>query len=206
MAYVVPLFVLIPLGIGLRNYPRLQMHGKLIVLYLCCSAIASAIAALLGMNNINNMPVFHIFTMVEFVVLTLFFRQLAESGIWRSTISVLGVLFILFGILNCLFIQPIFTYNSLPRSLESLLLIIYGLQWFYSSLGSTNRSTQVRSLVWINSGIICYFSGSLFLFIFNEYVVQHPTSYRIAWLTHAVFVAAFLYATITIYLIKTTRK
>ncbi len=206
MAYVVPLFVLIPLSIGLWNYDRLKTHGKLIVLYLCCSAIASAIAAILGMNNINNMPVFHVFTMLEFLILTFFFRQLANPGIWKLIITILGFLFIVFGVVNLLFIQPIFTYNSIPRSIESMLLIVYGLQWFYSSLGSPNRSPQHTALAWINSGIICYFSGSVFLFIFNEYVVQHSASYRIAWLTHGIFVAAFLYATITIYFIKSTRK
>lgn len=193
--------------IGLKGYRSFDPPAKTIVWYLIIATIANIVGVSLAVNNYNNMPVFHVFTVMEFLVFTLFFRYLADSQKAKKILSLFMVAFLLFGIVNAIYIQPIYTYNSISRSVESLLLIAFSLASFYRSLGENNPTVKkTKNLIWINIGIICYFSGALFLFIFSEYIAKDASSYRIGWIIHAVLVATFLYSMITVYLIKAKNR
>jgi len=207
LGYIVPLFILAPLIVGLRGFRSFDQAAKTLVWYLIISAFTTIIAVYLAYNHINNMPVFHIFTILEFMILTLFYRHLAANRLAKQVLTFFICAFLVFGIINAIYIQPINTYNSLPRSIESLLLITFSLTSFYTSLGENNTTLKrTKDLLWINIGIICYFSGALFLFIFSEYIAKDPSTYRIGWIIHAVLLAAVLYTMITVYFIKTKNK
>ncbi len=203
LGYVVPLYVLCPLIVGLRGYRSFDAPAKTIVWYLVLSAITNLVGVSMALNHHNNMPVFHVFTLLEFLLLTLFFRQLTINANKRLFFDGVMIAFSIFAIINSIYIEPIHTYNSYSRSIESLLLIAFSLISFYAMLGQNNKAAEAtKNLIWINIGFICYFSGSLFLFISQKYIIKDPVAGKITWIIHAIFVAAFLYTMITVYLIK----
>lgn len=189
---------------GYRSFDR---PAKTIVWYLLISALTNLVVVSLAMNHFNNMPVFHVFTVLEFIILTLFFRELSNNPKAIMLFNILLVAFPVFAILNTAYIQPIHTYNSISRTVESLLLIGFSLASFYTMLGQNHPlNKQSKNLMWINAGMLCYFSGSLFLFIFSKYIMKDVTANKVAWIIHAVLVAAFLYTMITVYLIKSKNQ
>lgn len=208
LSYVSPLFVLFPLIVGFRNYRNYANSEKIIVWFLITSAIASIICVSLAKNGTNNMPAFHVGTVLEFLLFCFFYRELSLRKDQKLIYLIIAIAFVLLEIISLIFWQPIKTYNSITRTTESLLLISFAVSNLFQNLGVRRAGASNHSpLIWINSGVILYFSGALFLFVFSDFLAKGDHDYyMIAWLIHAILVAAFLYCAIGIYLIKTKRK
>jgi hypothetical protein len=205
IGFAVPLFVLCPLIVGLKGYKKFDTTSKLVIYYLIVAALANLVAVSLALNHNNNMPIFHVFTVLEFILLSLFFQRLTSHRLTKKILTFCIISFSVFSIINIIYIEPITTYNSLTRSVESILLIVFSLFSFYKGLEADQAvRKKIKHLLWIHIGLICYFSGSLFLFIFSEWIAKDVGVYRVGWIIHAILVT-FLYSMLTTYLLKAKR-
>lgn len=183
---IVPLSVLLPIIAGIYYYSRISAGVRMVLLYLAIAALFNFTAILFSRQHINNMPLLHIYTAVEFACCALFFRHAFKgSRLYRYILPLIAG-FTLFCILNAIFFQNIFSLNSYSRSIEAAILIVFCLFLFYKLLRVTTGTTKdAVAFQWIGLGFFFYFSGSLFLFLFPAFNHADPAVYRLGWIVHS---------------------
>ncbi|RYD56262.1 MAG: hypothetical protein EOP56_13085 [Sphingobacteriales bacterium] len=205
MGVIVPLGILLPLTIALRRYKYLPVALKWFIGYLLLGVLTNVIVKTLATQGINNMPVFHVYTILEFSLLSIFFRQLFFRRL-HLILPIIAVVFTVFCLTNMLLWQPISEYNSYSRSAEAILIMVYAIIYFKEALDDQHAIPQKLTVTWINAGLLLYFSGSLFLFICGNYILANVSLNTIIWNIHAsmvllmyiLFAVGFYYAKRTV--------
>jgi len=170
-AVIVPASILMPVIIALAKYRIIGRSLKLLLLYLLVSGGINLLAIL--NSHSNNLPLLHIYTVAEFILLILYFKSITSSPRALLVYRFLLFFFPLLCLINVIFFQSKFQYNSYVRPLEALVLIGCCFYYFYNSAATDTVVPWGRSPTnWINSGILLYFSTSLFLFIFSNVIHQ----------------------------------
>jgi hypothetical protein len=156
------------------RYPHfLQVLGVFLVIDLITEFAATEYARAYQ----NNLPLLHIYTVLEFVLLTWFYSVLDTNNfiLKRWKVGWTGVVMTLL-ILNSLLLQPIYTFNSYAKSTVQIIIISYAIGYFFNIYGKIDLTQRVPfSQVLINSGILIYYSGSLFIFMFSEWTLRYWT-------------------------------
>jgi hypothetical protein len=123
----------------------------------------------------NNLWLLHLYVAVGFLILAMFYYAVLKGFISSRIFWIGSILFILFVIVNAVFIQGLYTYASHALTVESVLLIILSLSTFMlmmDDLFKTSKAPLVKSMNWINSGLFIYYASSLLLFYFGDLVAQ----------------------------------
>lgn len=162
----VPLFILVPFGLGIISVSRFYRSDRLIFVYIVLSGVVNAVVSFMASRGINNMPVFHIFTVVEFTIISLFYMTIYTNKIQLRIVKVVLLLFILFSITNSFFIQPITSFNTYSRSLGAIILILYCVVYFQQLISTVMDFNNPN--IWYASGIFIYFSSSFLIFIMSN--------------------------------------
>lgn len=156
----------------LYSFRRLPQAFKVFTFYLLLELIIEVSAHILAANKIRNLPLLHILTLGEFVLLSLFFRiLLKEVAFFQKYFNHFFITGIVFIIANSLFFENIFIYNSISKSGVQIAIISYAVIYFYQLTNHVNLQDQLhKSLRLINAAIIIYYSASLFVFLFGQII------------------------------------
>ncbi len=189
MGYVVPFSGIIPLGIGLYRFRELEPALRIITGYLLLSVSCSIAGTVLASQNINNMPVGHIYTFLELILLSAFFLAVFKYKLFRYLLVLLSLGLLIFLAVNTLLPGKIYHFSNYGKSLEALLMILFAAGYFISALDHTGpKATKSNpALTDINAGLLLYFSSSLILFIINTIDLRYVTISIIVWDMHASF-------------------
>ncbi|MFM9946902.1 MAG: hypothetical protein ACKV1O_03090 [Saprospiraceae bacterium] len=135
----------------------------------------------------NNLPLLHLYTVGEFVLLSFFYRSLLpEHVIFRKFFPVLLVMVSLLILMNTLFLQSIFVFNSYAKTLVQIILILYAILFFFHLPEASSFKTQEGwSLRMINSAVLIYYCGSLFIFMFSNIFIEKSIIYHGFWIFNA---------------------
>jgi len=198
-----PVFIVPALIIAFRKYSKLSPELKVITYYLVLSALTEILAALLAAVNKNNLPLLHIYTILQFVLIARFYGIVLAGFVPRNLIRYSAYFFIIFSILNSLFLQTIFTNNTYARTLESLLVITFSLTLFYRIISEMRiEKLEDSPVFWINTGFLIYFSSTIFLFVMSNFILPLNKTLNVyLWGVHA-FISSFHYILIAIGLWK----
>lgn len=121
----------------------------------------------------NNLPLLHLYTLGEFILFSMFYRILyakvkwIQRYYWMFVCTISG-----FIILNSLFLQSIYEFNSYAKTLVQLLIMGYAIFYFYHLIDEENKNTTENGIKVINSAVLIYYSGSLFIFMFSNYFLS----------------------------------
>jgi hypothetical protein len=194
---IVPVSVLIPISFAVSKYKRADRALLLIFYYLLLDGLVNLLAAFLADRKINNLPLLHIFTILEFLLLSYFYIKILKEALIRKVIGALMVIFPLVCILNFTFFQSIFRFNTYTRPLEVLIVMAYSLAYFAQINEADNEKRWISNpLNWINTGVLLYFSGALFVYSFSNLTVAYiisPKYYSLnlfIWNIHATLLLA----------------
>ena len=178
--YIVPLSILIPLVISFVNYKFLTDSLKIITFFLVISGVLNLLALFLATHHKPNLIVIHIYTVFEFAFISWFYK-LNFRGLISKIIPWLIIVFTILCIINVLFIQKSLEFNTYTRSLEAVIIIGYSIALF-SKESTPDNEYRWGSANWINAGILIYFSGCFFTFIFSNYLLTATkTVNHIVW-------------------------
>jgi len=188
MDVVVPLGGLIPMGVAIRRYGGLSRPGRWLLAYLCFTTAANVTALWLAANWVNNMPLLHLDTLVETTLFVLFFKRLFRGGGLAAAANLVLAAFPLICILNVLFLG-IYSFNTYPRSLEAIILIAFSsAYWLTASRSDSAAAPMWRNIGsdWFVSGIQLYFTSSMFLFIYSNFLAARsgPGTNIMLWNMH----------------------
>ena len=170
VTYIVPLSILIPILFGLISFKQLAASPKLLLYYLLSSGLINLAAILLVRFGVkNNLPLLHLYTIVEAVLILSYLRNLFEDHLIKKIILYTTILFPLLCIVNFSFIQSIFTFNTYTRPLEAILITFFCMLYLYKNGVTENWLKKPYS--WFNMGILIYFPVACIIFILSNYMV-----------------------------------
>lgn len=146
---------------------------KVAVIYLIAAFLVQIVGSSLATFEINNMPTFHIFAVVQFALLSLFFRLLIKP-LWIKWVIEVNILyFVLYAIVNAIFVEGIYEFNSYVATAEAILLLVYSVVFLAQMLRNMPVDKVERSFsFWIVSGTLFYFAGNFFLFMLANFLIQ----------------------------------
>lgn len=199
LQYLITFTVVIPIVIGSRG--RVFRDKQFLPVYglLFLSLTIEMVNVILAFKNINTTLVFNMFSIAEFVLIWSFYKSFINQINKTIINSVVLYMFLAIAFIDLFFVNGFKRLNNITVSVESITLIIYSLISFYLIM---NRMLFDKILeepfFWINIAVLFYFSGSLFLFLFGNYLInQGNKAYMEMYKIHT-FVNAVWYFFISI--------
>lgn len=151
------------------------------------SALSDLIAYVLFTRGQSTVVLFNIYYTVMFLLLTWFYYQVLLTQRSKVTVMVGLGIYLLSFILVTIYIQTFFEYQTSMWTITGMIMIIYSVSYFLS-LFSAQTTMNNYGLLWINSGILFYFSFNLSLFVMSSYVLTklEPQISMLIWSFHNV--------------------
>jgi hypothetical protein len=180
-----------------------------LLFYFVVSVVIQALSLFLWRRSINNLPLLHLYTPVEFLLLLAFFNRLPGRIVSNKLFWVLGMSFLVLSIADSLFFESIYSFNVYARSLEALILIALAIKWFVYAITPEETNSAGYNTASINyfvSGVFIYFAGAIVLFSFSNQVNRLGYSMALnVWSVHTFLLFLFyLLTTIALLRWKTT--
>ena len=163
-------FLLFSLSITLFRFRYLTDSLRFVGLFVGLAIVGEIVSYVTGrVLHRPNLHILHVYTILEFNVIALFYFTFFGYFYSRSLVPVLMIGFTLLSALNSAFLQPLNRYNTYARGLEAILIIGLTVLCFYKMLTelSTKRLDK-HPVFWINTGFLLYFAGSLFFLILSN--------------------------------------
>lgn len=151
---------------------RFRQVPRVIVIlswYLLFSMVLFGISNYLADRNMNNMFLYHIFSIVELAFVCFIFREIIQSKKVRKAIPYLLALFVLLFILNSIFLEGMDSWNSNSSSIEFLIIICFSLIYYFELANSDDiLSFSTNPFFWIVSGFFVYCASCTVVFAFYK--------------------------------------
>ncbi|MCG6187020.1 hypothetical protein [Maribellus maritimus] len=164
--------ILIPFIVGLFVFKSFDKNLKIIFIFVCYGTANEVFTRLLFLlaDVRNAMPVLHLYGAVSLGLLFTFYFYVLRGLIDKRIYLILSFVFIVYWVVNSLFIQSIYEYPSLPSSLGDILIILLSIMYFYKVMMEAKIVKLAdEPLIWINTAILIYYTGNLFFYIlFNN--------------------------------------
>lgn len=203
-----PWIIIAPFLLSVVRYNRLSKALKIMTWYLLLSALTQAGSLLLWKESINNLPLLHVFTVLEFFLLFTYYSVQSKPFLPKFWFYGILILFLSFALLDAFVLESLHSFNIYTRSLEAFIFIACSVHWFIHSLTIESKAVipEQNALKYMNAGFFIYFSGSLILFAFSNYInhLGRPLLMNI-WTLHTLLLIV-LYLFILTGFWKTSRK
>ncbi len=170
------------------KWHKLSQSQRYLALMIVVITINQLLASsLLGLSEGNNLPLYHIYILVEGPALLLLYRKRFKEEQIRKNLTRVAYLLISVVLGNALFIQG---WNNLPtfsRTLEAVILVALALYYLrYIFKEQKIKYLSVSFWFWLSSGLLIYFSSNLLLFIFTNVVKEGADELFVGvWSIHA---------------------
>ena len=160
-----------------------------LIIQFIVAGIVEVVGYILIKNKINNIELINIYTLVEFSLYNLFylgyFKGHNTKVLFRLLFPVIGVTMIIDYL-----IYGTDRMGIISGILESIVFVSASLYLFYEVINhNTVQNFASSYFFWINTGILLYFSGSLLIITFDNYILTYyPKNHSIIWSTvHSFF-------------------
>lgn len=169
VSIIVPLSILIPILFGLLHFKFAGVGYKLLIYYLVASGLINLAAIIMASFNVRNLPLLHLYTIVEAVFILSYLRTLFIEPPIKKVMLLVIIFFPILCILNFTFLQSIHSFNTHTRPLEAILITSFCLLHMYKSGITENWIGKPSN--WFNMGILIYFPVACIIFIVSNYMV-----------------------------------
>lgn len=178
-SFFTPLVIL-----GISFFVRNPTTPIRLIRYLTAIGFAvDLLCLLLGRRGVNTYSIGNVFLLFQTILLFYLYRDVLKI---RKYIPAITVLYSVIFLLDYCFINGPFALNSYSNSLSALIFILFSLLYFRNLLIELPVDFVYNiPMVWINLGILVYYSGNLFLFGLNNYFSDGlEGNQRIVWALH----------------------
>lgn len=125
----------------------------------------------------NNHWLLHAFTLVEFCAYSWVIRSFIKDPFKRKIILIAFPAYISFWILSHIFLEDLFTFDTVSVTVEALLLICFAAMLLFETVNDRYPVPVHRQKrFWLAVGVLVYFLGTLPLFAMANFIVEHFTA------------------------------
>lgn len=157
----------------LAKYRGLTKELRIFSIFVFISSVVQSISTILWFQSIPNLPLLHVYVPAGFVALVLFYEAVLDGFIDKKIMRGIMIAFLIFTMINSIFIQPVMTFNSYALMAESILVVILALTTYLVMMDDVARRKRQElslSLHWINSGLFIYYSSCLAIFYYQSFL------------------------------------
>lgn len=170
---LVPLTTLIPIGLGLKNKVFKVQKSKIIFFYLVFCFFINVAATIIAQHHTNNLPLLHIYTLIEFILILTYFKLTLINGRSTFVINMLLVILPAVSIGNLLLTHDVFSFNTYIRTISAIIITTLCMLHLYKISESDQKdSWAVEAKNWYTSGLLVYFCSSLIYFAFLNTIAE----------------------------------
>lgn len=146
--------------------------------YVLVATLLEILVFYTALQDINNRILSYICTLTEGVLLGLCYYSFMNFK-FKNVFFLLFSVILVSTISLDLILNGLVKLNTLSRNAECTLLSFIALFYFYSLLKKPEIKNIFSSpLFWFNTGVLIYFSGNIFLFLFSNYLDEkNPDAY-----------------------------
>jgi hypothetical protein len=150
----------------------------------------------------NNMPFFHAYILVEYLLLLQVFRLFFKGSIKDRIWLLLAVGFTIIWLVNVIFLEGWWAFPDFIHVLEGVVILVIIALWFRKMLKEkVIKKPEQTFEFWICVGLVIFFSGNLMLFIFPKFLLESGREvFRAIWKLNSILII-LLYITYTIALL-----
>ena len=179
--------VAFPLILYLFRIRNLNRSGHKIGAIAVISAVCDGIAYFMAKAHVSPVLVLNGYFLIFFLLLAWFYNDVLQTPRGQKTVRWGFGIYILAYAVIAIFFQSFTEYQTLMWTMSGAICIIFSISYFISVF-SAMRPMNDFGLLWINSGILFYFSFNLFLFVMSSYVLTRlePELTLIVWSFHNV--------------------
>ncbi|MDI9340567.1 MAG: hypothetical protein QM534_08340 [Sediminibacterium sp.] len=192
--------------IGIVKYRVLNKAQMLIVMYCAISLVSELLSHYLIRSKIPNLVVVNIFIIIEFYLLTYFYKLLFQDKkiqVFHLLIWISGFAFILYESLTKHITSQYYSAFSL---FANLIIVLYAVFFFRRII--IEQPVDIITdyyLFWFNSACFIYFSCTSIIFCLQNLPGSFMNTHQIMIFTHSLFNYIF-YLLFIIGLCKTVQK
>ena len=139
----------------------------------------------------NNLFILHLLVPLGFVFLAAYYRKVLKDFLNPKVLVFVALGFVLFSLINSMYVQHPDVFNSGALTVECILLIILSFSTYTLLLNKTfeKQKQSFAGLNWINTGVFIYHSSTLLIFYFGEYITSNIglELSRYTWVVHSFF-------------------
>ena len=158
-----------PLLISAIYFKRLPNVLKILSTFVFINLFIEIVNFYHSYKEINNMFVFHIYTYIEFAMISTIFYTLFKSRKLKIGVFISVGLFYLFSIFNLIYWESINGFNSNQFAFEAVLVFIYCIVYYTELMKNPSVIHLEKSPDFLLvSGYFLYFSGTFMLFISSK--------------------------------------
>lgn len=180
--------VLVPMAVGLFKLQSLNSLQRWIGLLVLVTLLGELGVYILDKLWSNNLPVIHLFTLAQFVIIVCIMERGLAPMFSKKTFRIMILFFFCFSLMDAFWWNGIYSFNNYSRPMASLLLLFLALCFFYKTLRELKiKHLEQTPLFWLSIGLLIYFSGNLFIFLFTNYVKVSNEALMTIWGIHAIF-------------------
>lgn len=180
--------IAIPAIVGIWSYKRLNHIQKLLFFLVLLTVITESTAYWLEHNTNNQQVIYHLFTLLEFILLNRIFTRAVSPLLPNFFFNATLIAMFLIELVDLLWLSSLQQFNGFATAIESLFLIFFALSYFYKTMQELKvKHLEKEPMVFISIGILLYFSSSLFIFLFTNYVDSETSTLFLIWGIHGIF-------------------
>ncbi len=181
--------ILLPLLSGLFYFKKLNNPFRFLLLFFLISAFVEFGANYMAKNQGNNMPLLHLFTLLEVTSYALAFRLVFPSVRLFTSLCLVVIFaqFILFGV-DISILGGIYQFPTLARTAGAFMLILLSLYQLLIIFKFTNDAELFkRPQFWLLFGVLSYFCSIIFfLLLANISLNTDAEMFKLIHLFHAI--------------------
>jgi hypothetical protein len=157
--------------LGMFLYQKMNVPNKYFVVYILTSTIIEFLAKSFAEMGINNLVFFHISVLLDFTILTLFFSHTFGIAAEKVAKWILAPVILLF-LFNSLFVQTMYTYNSINLTLSGIYLLGCCLYYFYHTIDHQEDNIEITFTKYAVYSIFVIQSISIIVLFFGNTLLE----------------------------------
>lgn len=172
-------------GVGLIRLKKLPLALKLLVLFLAVVLVNNIIMLYWAFLKINNMWLFHFFTLLEYTSLSWILSYWHTKPFFQNGIRWSILFFACFWVLAKFTFEDMDSYDSITATISHLLLIGYAALTLFELGQTTGEKFILDARFWVSGAVLIYSTGSVLWLALSNVIITWPESQMmIAWTIH----------------------
>lgn len=187
--YSSPFASLLPLWQSWRHEKNYPPSLRVLHLHLLVVNVFSLAGTVLWYLHINNLPLLHVYTLLECSLVSWFYSLVLTRWKWKQYLVYWVSAFAVFVLVNACCWQSWFRFNTYPRTVESMAVIVLSILCYFQLLDETPEQRRTANpFFWINTGFFLYFCVAFTLFSLSNFLLGMSHGLNLlAWTIHAFF-------------------
>lgn len=201
--------IFIPFFIGLFKIKYFEKPLKIFFFFVSYGVVneCTVFALRHTIDVKNTMPATNFYLIVTFIIIGIFYSQVLAKIINRKLVVWFVSVLAFYFLFHILFFHQVLKYPTVLRSVAVLIYIIFSIIYFYNVMVETKiRNLWNEPLIWINLGVLIYYSSNLFYSILFNIILEYSREFSKLTIIYFIIFNTLYYVLIAIGFWKTKKS